>query len=85
MSANLGKVQVLGVRKLGGQKVRQLRLLQGRNGGWVQRPFAADYDASATWLNELRPAFGESRIFFEEELEQLYREKIAGSTADDFE
>jgi KamA family protein len=85
MSSNPGKVQVLGVAPVGAERVIVLRFLQGRNPDWVQRPFFAKYDASATWLDELEPAFGEPRFFFEEELEQIHRERISTSTADDFE
>ena len=77
MSADPGKVQVLGVTKIGGEKVFVLRMLQGRNPDWAMRPFFAKYDAKATWLNELRPAFGEKRFFFEEELAGRYREDKA--------
>ncbi|NLC02620.1 MAG: lysine 2,3-aminomutase, partial [Pseudomonas formosensis] len=44
-----------------------LRMIQGRNPDWVQRPFFARYDEQATWLNHLQPAFGEERFFYEEE------------------
>ncbi|MBL7774955.1 MAG: hypothetical protein JNK89_03085, partial [Saprospiraceae bacterium] len=74
MSATPGKVQILGVSQIGDKKVLSLRFLQGRNPDWVARPFFAEYDESATWLNELKPAFGE-RFFYEDELDQMYREK----------
>jgi hypothetical protein len=38
------------------------------------RPFFAMYDPKAIWLSDLRPAFGEPRFFFEEELGKRYRE-----------
>jgi len=85
MSANPGKVQVQGVAEIKGEKVLVMRLLQGRNPDWVGRPFFAEYNESATWLNELKPAFGEKRFFFQDELEQYYRENIDSSTAEDFE
>jgi KamA family protein len=85
MSANPGKAQVLGVTEIRGEKVIALRFLQGRNPDWVGRPFFAEYSDTATWLNELKPAFGEKRFFFQDELEQYYRENIDSSTADDFE
>jgi L-lysine 2,3-aminomutase len=72
MSTDPGKVQVLGVTKAAGQKVIALRMLQGRNPDWVMRPFFAKYDAQATWLTDLRPAFGEERFFFEEELDRRH-------------
>jgi len=85
MSANPGKVQVLGVTEVRGEKVFVLRFLQGRNPDWVGRPFFAKYNETATWLNELKPAFGEARFFFQDELENYYRENIDTSTADDYE
>jgi hypothetical protein len=45
-----------------------LRLIQGRNPDWVQRPFFAKYNEDATWLNHLEPAFGEDKFFFDDEL-----------------
>jgi KamA family protein len=67
MSAGPGKVEVQGVTEIHGEKVFVLRFLQGRNEDWVQRPFFARFDASATWLDELRPAFGDREFFFEPE------------------
>jgi hypothetical protein len=32
----------------------------------VGRPFFARWDPDATWLDQLRPAFGKTRFFFEE-------------------
>ncbi len=68
MSALPGKVEIQGVTELQGEKVFVLRFIQGRHPDWVQRPFFAKYDPKATWLDQLRPAFGEEKFFFEEEL-----------------
>jgi L-lysine 2,3-aminomutase len=73
MSADPGKVEILGVTKVAGKKVIALRMLQGRNPDWAMHPFFAKYDEKATWLSDLRPAFGDKRFFFEEELEERYR------------
>jgi KamA family protein len=67
MSASPGKVQIMGATEIYGRKVIALTMLQGRNPDWVMRPFFAEYDEDAVWLDELRPAFGEDRFFFEEE------------------
>ncbi|MEQ9002374.1 MAG: lysine 2,3-aminomutase [Pseudomonadales bacterium] len=67
MSAAPGKVEVQGVTEVAGERVFVLRFLQGRNPDWVQRPFFARFDPEATWLDQLRPAFGEDRFFFEDE------------------
>ncbi len=65
MSATPGKVEVLGVQSVAGEKVFVLRFLQGRDPDWVGRPFFAKFDPHATWLDQLEPAFGEDAFFFE--------------------
>lgn len=67
MSASPGKVEIQGVTEIAGEKVFVLRFIQGRNPDWVQRPFFARYDERATWLNHLKPAFGEQKWFWEDE------------------
>lgn len=66
MSDHPGKIQVLGVQEVKGEKVFVLRFIQGRNPAWVHIPFFAKYDPKATWFDQLKPAFGESKFFFEE-------------------
>lgn len=68
MPSHPGKEEIQGVTKIHGEKVFVLRMIQGRNPDWVQRPFFAKYDENATWLNHLQPALGEDRFFFEEGL-----------------
>ncbi len=65
MSCEPGKIQVLGVQEVKGEKVYVLRFLQGRNAKWVDIPFFAKYDPEATWFDQLEPAFGEEKFFFE--------------------
>ena len=65
MSCSPGKVQVLGVQEVMGEKVFVLRFLQGRKPEWVDVPFFASYDPKATWFDELEPAFGQDKFFFE--------------------
>lgn len=65
MSTNPGKIQILGVNEVAGEKVFILQFLQGRNPDWVLRPFFAKYDEEAVWLDDLKPAFGEQKFFFE--------------------
>ena len=72
MSATPGKVHVLGVSEINGQKVMALQLLQGRESEWVGVPFFAKYDENAIWLDDLEPAFGE-KFFFEDELKTKYK------------
>lgn len=81
MSATPGKIQLLGVAEAGGKKIMTLRFLQGRNPDWAARPFFAEYNDKATWLDELKPAFGEEKFFFEDELQNMFHEQLdrAGS------
>jgi KamA family protein len=68
MSSTPGKVLIDGVARVAGEEVFVLKFLQARNPEWVGRPFFARYDPSATWLDDLQPAFGEREFFFEAEL-----------------
>ncbi len=65
MSADPGKVEVLGVTEQDGEKVLALRFLQARRPEWTYRPFFARYDPRAVWLDQLRPAGGRERFFFQ--------------------
>ena len=67
MSAFPGKVVVDGIVELAGEKVFALQFLQARNPDWVRRPFYAKFDPAATWLDDLKPAFGQKKFFFEED------------------
>lgn len=72
MSAHPGKIQVLGVTEVAGERVLALQMLQGRNPEWVMRPFFARYDPEANWIDELSPAFEEDKFFFEDALDAMY-------------
>jgi KamA family protein len=89
MSCTPGKVQVLGVSEIPmngkSEKIITLRFLQGRNPDWAARPFFAKYDEKATWLDDLKPAFGEKEFFFENELEELFSESIEQTETGNFE
>ncbi len=71
MSATPGKVMIDGTPTINGKRVMSFRFIQGRNPDWVQRPFYAQYDENAIWLDDLKPAYGD-RFFFADELEQKY-------------
>lgn len=75
MSAGPGKVEVQGITEVAGEKVFVLRFIQARESHWVQQPFFAAYDPEATWLDKLRPAFGEEKFFFQAEYEAKYGAK----------
>jgi len=71
MSALPGKIQVLGVSDISNHKVFTLRMIQGRNPDWTAKPFFAEYNEDAIWYTDLRPAFGEEKFFFRDELEKI--------------
>jgi L-lysine 2,3-aminomutase len=71
MSATPGKVVVDGIAEVNGERVFVLHFIQGRDPYWVGRPFFAKYDPKATWLDQLEPAFGAEKFFFEEEMEEI--------------
>ncbi len=85
MSATPGKVQVMGISEVNGEKIITLRFLQGRNPDWVAKPFFARYDETAIWIDDLKPAFGEEKFFFENELNEIFNEHLNKSTAGHFE
>ncbi len=65
MSAFPGKVKIDGVSEIAGEKVLVMSMIQGRDEAWVRKPFFARYDEAAVWLDDLKPAFGEEKFFFE--------------------
>lgn len=69
MSADPGKVHILGVDDVAGEKVFMLNMIQGRDANWVGQPFFARFDPEAIWLDDLKPAFSD-RFFFEQPVEE---------------
>lgn len=79
MSAGPGKVRIVGITQVKGEKVFVLEFLQGRNPDWVGVPFFAAYDEKAQWLDDLVPAFGEKEFFYEQEYKKLLKvDKLPG-------
>jgi KamA family protein len=71
MSATPGKVLVDGVTTVDGERVFVLKIIQGRDPEWTNRVFFAHFDSSATWLDDLRPAFGEPEFFFDPSIRSM--------------
>lgn len=76
MSDHAGKIQILGVSEAGGEKIFVLRFIQGRNPEWVATPFFAKFSPTATWFDQLQPAFGDKEFFFEPELGNYLRDAL---------
>jgi len=85
MSSTPGKIQVLGVSKVRDEDVIVMRFLQGRDPDWIARPFFAEFNPDAKWIDDLKPAFGEEKFFFEEELEKIFHEHVYDDEAENFE
>ncbi|NOX17036.1 MAG: lysine 2,3-aminomutase [Chlorobi bacterium] len=84
MSTTAGKIAVNGITEIKGERVFALSFVQGRNPDWVGVPFFAKYDEDAKWINDLKPAFGEDKFFFEEELEEILNDKWRAMQDDQF-
>lgn len=63
MSTAPGKVQVMGVNDVEGERVFTLQFVQAREPDRVLRPFFARYDPDAYWFDDLQPAFGQESFF----------------------
>jgi KamA family protein len=72
MSCTPGKVRIVGVSEVKGEKVFVCEFIQGRNPEWVGQPFFAKFDEQALWMDDLKPAFGEEKFFFENEFASLF-------------
>ncbi|KAK7049880.1 hypothetical protein VNI00_005310 [Paramarasmius palmivorus] len=81
MSASPGKIQVVGITTIPGpsgpEKVFILRFLQARNPAWMKETFFAKFDEKASWLNDLKPAFGAKEFFYEKEYKELVQREGA--------
>ena len=73
MSCLPGKLQIIGVNEIKGEKVFTLRFIQGREPDWVAKSFFAKFDENAIWYTDLKPAFGEESFFFQEELDKILK------------
>ncbi|KAF4637314.1 hypothetical protein G7Y89_g770 [Cudoniella acicularis] len=80
MSADPGKIGVVAVSEIAGEKVFVLKFLQARKPKWVNEVFYAKYDPNATWLDDLKPAFGEKEWFYEQEFKNSEKHLDIGSS-----
>lgn len=73
MSCEPGKIHIIGVANIHGEKVFVMKFIQARDERWVNQPFFAKYDPDAVWISDLIPAFGEDNFFFENNLKSKTR------------
>lgn len=65
MSSYFGKILFIGVTEIYNKLVSVFTMIQGRNEEWVNKPFFAEYNENAGWIDEVKPAFGEEKFFFQ--------------------
>ncbi|PIG79984.1 hypothetical protein AARAC_005167 [Aspergillus arachidicola] len=80
MSAGPGKVAVVGDTVVAGERVFALKFLQARNPNWCDEIFFAKWSPDATWLTDLKPAFGQDKFFFEDEYSDIAMRVDEGSS-----
>lgn len=80
MSASAGKIGVIGIEDVKGERVFVLKFFQSRNPEWTKRVFFAKFNPDATWIDELRPAFGEKAFFFENDYGVIVSRTSEGSS-----
>ena len=78
MSASPGKIGIVGIETINGEKVFALKFFQARNPEWTKRLFFARWDKEATWLGDLRPAGGEGEWWWEGEYRDIGRRTREG-------
>jgi len=79
MSAAPGKILVDGFTDFGGEKAMILKFLQARNPEWVNKPFLAENNPSAVWLDDINP-MGAKRFFYEEEMDEMISQAMEKSS-----
>ncbi|MDJ0836905.1 MAG: lysine 2,3-aminomutase [Acidobacteriota bacterium] len=81
MSATPGKVLVTGTCVIEGRTYFALKFVQARDPSWVDQVFFAEYDKQASWLSDLKPAFGQDSFFFEKDLAGLKAQRLSREEA----
>ena len=71
MSCHPGKVHMLGITEVAGEKAFMLEFLQAPKPELVRQPFFAKYDGSATWFDQLEPLTQSDVPFFQRDLETV--------------
>ncbi|MCR9075673.1 MAG: lysine 2,3-aminomutase, partial [bacterium] len=70
-SCHPGKVHILGVTEVAGEKAFMLEFLQARKPELVRQPFFAKYDPAATWFDQLEPLTESDVPFFQRDFDTV--------------
>ena len=82
MTSSAGKVSLLGVAEIKGEKVFVLKFNEGRNMEWMDRVYLARYDENENTIEKLKPYdtdtyfYEDELAFIEQSLEENLRKKI---------
>lgn len=76
MSAGPGKILVEDIAEINGEKIFVLKFVQSRIKEYINKVFFAKFDEKATWIDDLKPAFGEKEFFFEKKYNEFRNNKI---------
>ena len=74
MTSSAGKTSILGTTQVNGEKAFVLKFNESRNMEWMDEVFLAKYDERENTVEKLEPFEGDKH-FFEDELEQIEKEK----------
>ncbi|MDP2423736.1 MAG: hypothetical protein U1C46_11865 [Bacteroidales bacterium] len=70
MTSSAGKISMLGIVEVNGEKAFALKFNEGRNMGWMDKVFLAKYDEHENTIEKLKP-YDTEKYFFENELVQI--------------
>lgn len=70
MTSSAGKISLLGVVEVNGEKAFALKFNEGRNMEWLDKVYLAKYDEKENTIEKLKP-FDTDRYFYEDELQQI--------------
>lgn len=70
MTSSAGKISMLGVTEINGEKVFALKFNESRNMEWMDRVFLAKYDEKQNTIEKLLP-YDTDKHFYEEELHEI--------------
>lgn len=70
MTSSSGKISLLGMAEINGEKVFALKFNEGRNMDWMDRVYFAKYDEHENTIEKLKP-FNKDKHFYEDELAEI--------------
>ena len=71
MAASPGKVGIVSIEEVRGERIFALKFFQARSPAGTKRLLFAKYDAEATWLDDLKPASREKGVSSENEYRDI--------------